>query len=97
MSVRPGARSPKPRALRLEPGAPSSCYPPRMRAAAFFRLVEGVKGREENLKQQLRQLSIEIDESKRAQEVEKLTESTFFTNLKSTARQIRQQRDRDDG
>ena len=65
--------------------------------SAFFRLVEGVKAREDSLKQQLRQLSIEIDESKRVQEVEKLTESTFFTNLKSAAQQLRQQREREDG
>jgi CRP-like cAMP-binding protein len=60
--------------------------------SAFFRMVEGVQRREQDLKQQLQQMSIEIDEKRRKQEVEKLTESTFFTNLKSAAQQLRAQR-----
>ncbi|MCI0393666.1 MAG: cyclic nucleotide-binding domain-containing protein [Chloroflexi bacterium] len=61
--------------------------------SAFFEMVEGVKAREENLMQQLQQLSIEIDDKKRQQEFENLTESTFFTNLKSAAIKLRQQRE----
>jgi CRP-like cAMP-binding protein len=60
--------------------------------SAFFEMVRGVQEREENLKQQLRKLSIEVDETKRRQEFESLTESTFFTNLKSAARQMREER-----
>ncbi|MFZ0544269.1 MAG: cyclic nucleotide-binding domain-containing protein [Candidatus Promineifilaceae bacterium] len=60
--------------------------------SAFFEMARGVQEREESLKQQVRELTIEIDESKRQQEFESLTDSTFFTNLKSAARQIREER-----
>lgn len=65
--------------------------------AAFFRMVEGVKNREENLKNQLRQLTIEIDEGKRKQEFDDLTKSPFFANLKSAAKTLRQQRADEEG
>ncbi len=62
--------------------------------SAFFEMARGVQEREENLKQQLRELSIEVDETKRKQEFENLTESTFFTNLKSAAQRMREERNR---
>jgi CRP-like cAMP-binding protein len=62
--------------------------------SAFFEMVQGVQEREENLKQQLRELSIEVDETKRKQEFESLTESTFFSNLKSAAQRMREERDK---
>lgn len=62
--------------------------------SAFFEMVRGVQEREENLKQQLRELSIEVDETKRKQEFESLTESTFFSNLKSAAQRMREERDK---
>lgn len=61
--------------------------------AALFRMVEGVRRREEQLKEQLRELTIEIDPQKRQQEFESLTQSPFFHNLKLAARKLRQQRD----
>jgi CRP-like cAMP-binding protein len=60
--------------------------------AAFFRMVEGFKRREDDLKEQLRDLSIHIDKEKRQQEFEKVTGSSFFDNLKTAAHEIRQQR-----
>ena len=60
--------------------------------SAFFRMVEGFKRREDALKEQLRDLSINIDQAKRQEEFEKLTENTFFNNLKTAAQQLRQQR-----
>jgi CRP-like cAMP-binding protein len=62
--------------------------------SAFFEMLQGVQEREENLKQQLRELSIEVDETKRKQEFESLTESTFFSNLKSAAQRMREERDK---
>jgi CRP-like cAMP-binding protein len=62
--------------------------------SAFFEMARGVQEREEHLKQQLRKLSIEVDETKRKQEFESLTESTFFSNLKSAAQQMREQRNK---
>lgn len=63
--------------------------------SAFFRLVEGVKAREEKLKQQLRELTIEIDEVKREKEVEDITKSDYFTRLKAESAELRRQRAED--
>jgi CRP-like cAMP-binding protein len=60
--------------------------------SAFFRLVEGVKKREEALQQQVRELKIQIDETKRKQEVESLTSSDFFSRLKAKSEELRRQR-----
>jgi len=60
--------------------------------AAFLRAVKGVKEREEKLKQQLQQLTIEIDEAKRRQDFEQLTQSAFFADLKAASQKLRQQR-----
>jgi CRP-like cAMP-binding protein len=62
--------------------------------SAFFEMVQGVQQREENLKQQLRELSIEVDETKRREDFESLTESTFFSNLKSAAQRMREERNK---
>jgi len=64
--------------------------------AAFFQMVRGVQEREESLKQQLRQLTIEIDEVKRKQEVQNLTGSESFSDLKKQAQRLREQRDEDE-
>lgn len=45
--------------------------------------------REQSLKQQIQQLRIEIDEVKRQQQVEEITETDFFQDLKAKAREIR--------
>nr|MBN1228276.1 cyclic nucleotide-binding domain-containing protein [Anaerolineae bacterium] len=63
--------------------------------AAFFSMVEGVQKREEELKAQVRMLSIQIDEVKRQEEVESLTGSDFFAELKASAKRIREQDDED--
>ncbi len=64
--------------------------------SAFFQMVRGVQEREESLKQQLRELTIEIDEVKRKREVENLTGTEFFSDLKAQARKLREQRDADE-
>lgn len=60
--------------------------------SAFFQLVQGVKGREDELKQQLQKLTLEIDEVRRKQEFEELTSTDFYANLKAQAAKLRQQR-----
>lgn len=60
--------------------------------SAFFKMVEGVRQREEALKQQLHQLTIEIDEVKRQQAVKELTETEFFEQLQESARKLREAR-----
>lgn len=60
--------------------------------SSFFKMVEGVKKREESLKQQLQQLTIEIDEVKRQKTVQELTETDFFEYLQTTAQKLREER-----
>lgn len=64
--------------------------------SAFFEMVEGVRTREETLRQQLRELSIEIDEAKRRKAFEEVAQSSFFQDLKSSVRQIRQRQSDDE-
>jgi CRP-like cAMP-binding protein len=60
--------------------------------SSFFKMVEGVQQREDELKQQVQQLIIQIDEAKRQQSVQELTDSNFFADLKATAQKLRQER-----
>lgn len=60
--------------------------------SAFFQMVQGVKDRENELKAQLQKLSLEIDEARRKQEFDDLTNTEFYSNLKAQAAKLRQQR-----
>ena len=60
--------------------------------AAFFQMVEELQARENDLKKQIQKLSFEIDQVRRKKEYEDLTSTEFYTNLKSQAQQLRQQR-----
>ena len=60
--------------------------------SAFFQMARGVQEREEKLKQQVEKLFLAIDENKRRQEFEELTQTDFYANLKAQAQKIRQQR-----
>lgn len=60
--------------------------------SAFFKMVEGVRKREESLKQQVQQLIIQIDEAKRQKAVKELTETEFFENLQAAAQRAREER-----
>ena len=62
---------------------------------AFFKMVEGVREREEALQRQVRQLTIQIDQSKRKEEFESVTKSDFFLDLKSKAAQLREENSTD--
>jgi CRP-like cAMP-binding protein len=60
--------------------------------SAFFQMVRNVKKREDQLKQQLEKLTIEIDEARRKQEFEEITGTDFYANLKEQAKKLRSQR-----
>lgn len=60
--------------------------------SAFFKMVEGVRKREEQLKQRVQQLAIQIDEVKRQKAVKELTESEFFEHLQAEAQRLREER-----
>ncbi len=66
--------------------------------AAFFHMAKVVRDREETLKQQLQELTIEIDEANRRRSFEQVAQSDFFKDLRSAVRQMRQrpQDDTDD-
>jgi CRP-like cAMP-binding protein len=60
--------------------------------SAFFKMVRSVKAREDDLKQQLERLTLEIDEARRKTEFEDLTGTDFYAKLKDQARRLREQR-----
>lgn len=60
--------------------------------SAFFTMVRKVKEREDELKQQLEQLTFEIDQVRRKQEFEEITSTEFYAKLKEQAKTLRQQR-----
>ncbi|KAA3645054.1 MAG: cyclic nucleotide-binding domain-containing protein [Chloroflexi bacterium] len=55
----------------------------------FFEMVEGIRAREAELKSQLQQLKVEIDQAKRAQDVGEIADSEFFQKLKAEGRKLR--------
>lgn len=63
--------------------------------SSFFKMVKDVRKREENLKQQVRELKIEIDEAKRQKAVTELTGSNFFEELQQAAKRLRRKRSSD--
>ncbi|MGZ6347552.1 MAG: hypothetical protein ACXWNC_08320, partial [Anaerolineales bacterium] len=60
--------------------------------SAFFQMVHSVKAREDELKQKLEKLTIEIDEARRKKEFEEITSTDFYSNLKEQAKKLRAQR-----
>jgi CRP-like cAMP-binding protein len=60
--------------------------------SAFFQMVRNVKAREDDLKQQVEKLALQIDEARRKQEFEEITGTDFYANLKEQARKLRAQR-----
>ncbi len=61
--------------------------------SAFFKMVEGVKQREDNLLQEIQRLTIKIDEVKRKKSVKEITETEFFEDLQASAKLMRQKRE----
>ncbi len=58
-------------------------------ARVFQKMGREVQAREERLKMQVAQLRIEIDESRKKQQVAEVTESEYFQELKRRANQLR--------
>ncbi|MCB8942488.1 MAG: cyclic nucleotide-binding domain-containing protein [Ardenticatenaceae bacterium] len=61
--------------------------------SAFFKMVQGVQQRENELRQEISALKmkIEIDEAKRQEEVQAITQNPFFDSLKAQAQKMREQ------
>jgi CheY-like chemotaxis protein len=68
-------------------------------ARVFQRMAREVHEREERLRQQVQDLSIEIDEVRRARQVAEITETNYFQTLQEKARRLRERRatTREDG
>lgn len=60
--------------------------------SAFFKMVQEVKAREDQLKQEVRKLTLEIDEARRRQQVQEVTGSEFYAHLKAEAARLRRER-----
>ncbi len=60
--------------------------------SAFFSMVRKVKEREEELKNELERLTVEIDQERRKREFEEITSSEFYTQLKEQAKELRRKR-----
>ena len=60
--------------------------------AEFYAMVQGVREREEELKEQLQKLAFQIDEAKRKQVFDEITNTDFYANLKKQAQKLRAQR-----
>jgi CRP-like cAMP-binding protein len=62
-------------------------------AADFVRMATQVREREERLQQEVAQLRIEIDETKRLQEVKQITGSDYYVSIKEKLKALREQED----
>jgi len=62
-------------------------------AQVFARMAAQVQAREAKLKEQVRELRIEIDHSKKARQVAEITESDYFQNLRAKAQKLREERE----
>ena len=60
--------------------------------AEFIAMVQGIREREDELKKQVQKLSLQIDEAKRKQAVNEITNAEFFAKLKEQAKGLRAQR-----
>lgn len=60
--------------------------------AEFYAMVQGVREREEELKEQVQKLALQIDEAKRKRIFEEITGTDFYANLKEQAQNLRARR-----
>jgi hypothetical protein len=56
-------------------------------------MAREVQAREQQLKQQVRELRIEVDAAKRARQVAEIVETEYFQELQQKARTLRQKPD----
>lgn len=59
-------------------------------ASVFQRMAKEVYAREQKLKQEVQRLNIQIDEQKRAQQVQQITETDYFQDLQRKVKQLRE-------
>jgi CRP-like cAMP-binding protein len=64
----------------------------RQLMAEFYSMVKGVRERETELKEQVQKLALQIDEAKRKQVFEAITNTDFYADLKKQAQELRAQR-----
>jgi hypothetical protein len=64
----------------------------RLLMEEFYAMVQGVREREAELKEQVQKLALQIDEAKRKQVFEEITNTDFYANLKIQAQKLRAQR-----
>ncbi len=64
----------------------------RQLMAEFYTMVQGVRERETELKEQVQKLALQIDEAKRKQVFEAITNTDFYADLKKQAQTLRAQR-----
>lgn len=62
----------------------------------FQNMVNQVIARQQRLRQQIRDLKIEIDESRKAKEVQEIVETDYFQSLQEKAKKIRQRNSEDE-
>jgi len=60
--------------------------------AEFIAMVQGIREREDELKQQVHKLTLQIDERKRKQEFEEITGTDFYATLKEQAKFLKAKR-----
>jgi len=58
----------------------------------FFKMATSVKAREDELRQKLEKLTLQIDDTRRQQEFEEITGTDFYSNLKAQAQALRLRR-----
>jgi GAF domain-containing protein len=61
-------------------------------ARVFQRMAREVRAREARLRQEVEELRIEIDQTKKSRQVAEITESDFFLDLEAKARSLRERR-----
>jgi nitrate/nitrite-specific signal transduction histidine kinase len=59
-------------------------------ARVFTRMAIEVQAREQRLKEQVRELRIEIDQVKKTRQVEEITETKYFQHLREHAKEMRE-------
>jgi CRP-like cAMP-binding protein len=62
-------------------------------AADFVRMAAQVRAREEKLKQEVAELRIQIDEKKRKEQFNEITQSEYYINLKAKLKAMREEDD----
>lgn len=62
----------------------------------FFKMVEDIRAREDDLKQELNELIIVIDQAKREKSVDDLTSSGFFQRIQTQSKKMREDAEKGD-